>query len=592
MAFVKVRTEEKKETARKVLSLFFDLDPEGIAAAAGQSQFAGKKELWNEPFEFRTGALRLRPYQQAALQAVVSAFRDGKQSAAISLPTGCGKTIVFLTLARAVVEKGGRVLIIAHRDELILQPIEKLDLVWPEHPSVGVIKEKQFKPDRKIVLASIQTLWRRLEKLKEGFDLVVVDEAHHAAAGTYRKSLERLFELNPDMKVLGVSATFFRKDDLSLREIFEEVVFEYPLLEAISDAYLCGIKYLALKTNTSLDDVRFDYRAGDFSASQLASAINTPERNEFAVESWLKHASDRKTIAFCVDIQHSCDLAEAFKNRGIKAEVISGQTPLSERRRLLKAFARGEIPVITNCMVLTEGFDDPAVDCLLLARPTASKGLYIQMVGRGLRLYPDKQDCLILDLVDNSNRHTLVGIADLDPKVKKKMELEKAVGKAQEGKAFCLDRNTAAELLDKELEQKELFDPNAFHWARGKHGWAASLGNRRTLYIRCIRQGRTQKELYRPFLIEEGTIRPLTIKPVSLDLAFGIANGVLRDQGTELLYQPDAFWRQAPPTRKQKELCEKWGLEVPKTRGEASDLITAFMAEWMFKKFSRNSRVN
>ena len=497
--------------------------------------------------------LPLRPYQRRALSRILDAYLDGRQSVAISLPTGCGKTIIFLALARGVVEAGGRVLIVAHRDELILQPIEKLSLVWPEAPEPGVIKAERFEPDRSIALASVQTLWRRLD---------------------------RLLELNPAIKVLGVSATLFRRDGESLREIFEEVIFEYSVLEAISDGYLCGIDYRAVKTGCDLSDVRFDYRAGDFAISQLAQTVNTPERNEFAVETWLSLAEGRKTIAFCVDVKHAHDLAETFRAYGVEAQTVTGQTPLEERRAMLKAFARGEIPVITNCQVLTEGFDDPAVDCLLLARPTASKALYVQMVGRGLRLYPGKKDCLVIDLLDNSSRHSLVSIADLDPRLKRRIELEEAVGRGSR-ESVHLDLTLASQILG--IEERQIFDPSAFYWARGEHGWAASLGDGRTLYIREVKKTKRQ-ELYVPYLIEREGIRPLTSRPVDLELAFGVANGVLRDQGAAALYKPDASWRNYPPTEKQIEFCERWGLPIPDTKGEASDLITLTIAEWAFRK--------
>lgn len=524
--------------------------------------------------------LPLRSYQTRALERILGAYIDGRQSVAISLPTGCGKTIVFLSLARGVVEAGGRVLIVAHRDELILQPIEKLSLVWPEVPEPGVIKAERFDPDRPIVLASIQTLWRRLDRLSQGFDLFVIDEAHHAAASTYRKALDRLFELNPTMKVLGVSATLYRKDGESLREVFEEVAFEYSVLEAIADGFLCGIDYRAVRTGCDLSEVWFDYRAGDFSVSQLAETVNTTERNRFAVETWLELARGRKAIAFCVDIKHACDLAETFRAYGVEAQTVTGETPLEERRAMLKAFARGEIPVITNCQVLTEGFDDPAVDCLLLARPTASKALYVQMVGRGLRLYPGKKDCLVIDLVDNSSRHSLVSIADLDPKFKRRVELEEAVGRGSR-ESVQLDLALASQILG--VEERQIFDPSAFCWAKGEHGWAASLGDGRTLYIRQVNRTR-RGELFVPYLIGRKGIRPLTSRPVDIELAFGVANGVLRDQGAAALYKPEASWRNYPPSERQVEFCERWGLPRPKTKGEASDLITLAIAEWAFKK--------
>ncbi|OAQ20344.1 DEAD/DEAH box helicase [Thermosulfurimonas dismutans] len=555
----------------------------GFKISLPHEEVSGQGLLWS--LVRSRSDLPLRPYQRTALEHILDAYLDGRQSVAISLPTGCGKTIVFLALARGVVEAGGRVLIVAHRDELILQPIEKLSLVWPGAPEPGVIKAERFEPGRPIVLASIQTLWRRLDRLVQGFDLVVIDEAHHAAASTYRMALDRLLELKPAMKVLGVSATLFRRDGESLREIFKEVVFEYSVLEAIADGYLCGIDYRAVKTGCDLSGVRFDYRAGDFAVNQLAQTVNTPERNTFAVETWLELAEGRKTIAFCVDIKHAHDLAETFRAYGVEAQTVTGQTPLEERRAMLKAFARGEIPVITNCQVLTEGFDDPAVDCLLLARPTASKALYIQMVGRGLRLYPGKKNCLVIDLVDNSSRHSLVSIADLDSKLKRRIELEEAVGRGSR-ENVQLDLSLASQILG--VEERQVFDPSAFYWARGEYGWAASLGDGRTLYIRQTKKTK-REELFVPYLIEREGIRPLTSRPVDIELAFGVANGVLRDQGAAALYKPDASWRNYPPTEKQIEFCERWGLPRPRTKGEASDLITLAIAEWAFKKNIRSA---
>ncbi|WP_456369732.1 DEAD/DEAH box helicase [Thermodesulfatator atlanticus] len=524
--------------------------------------------------------LPLRPYQERALLRILDAYLEGRQSVAISLPTGCGKTIVFLALVRGVVEAGGRVLIVAHRDELILQPVEKLSLVWSGAPEPGIIKAERFEPERPIVLASVQTLWRRLDRLPRGFDLVVIDEAHHAAASTYRLAIDRLLELNPATKVLGVSATLFRRDGESLREIFEEVVFEYSVLEAIADGYLCGIDYRAARTGCDLSGVRFDYRARDFAVGQLSRAVNIPERNEFAVETWLELAEGRKTIAFCVDVKHAHDLAETFRAHGVEARTVTGQTPLEERRAMLKAFARGEIPVVTNCQVLTEGFDDPAVDCLPLARPTASKGLYVQMVGRGLRLYPGKKNCLVIDLLDNSSRHSLVSIADLDPKLKRRMELEEAVGRGAR-ESLELEPDLASQILG--VEERKIFDPSAFHWACGENGWTASLGDGRTLYIRKVKKTK-QGELFIPYLIERESVRALTSRPVDIELAFGVANGVLKDQGAAALYSPDAAWRDLPPTEKQIELCERWGLSIPETKGEAADIITLAIAEGAFKR--------
>jgi superfamily II DNA or RNA helicase len=555
-------------------------------AAVNGTQMNAEAPAMSYPFDrVSRSDLPLRPYQEAAARSVLDFYGNGGHSGAVSLPTGTGKTILFLALARGICEAGGRAMVIAHRGELIRQPLEKLDLVWPGHPPAGIIKAKTFEPGYPVVIASIQTLWRRLDRISQAFDFVVIDEAHHASAGTYRKSLDRLLELDPGMKVLGVSGTLFRTDDQALGEVFESVLCEYSTLEAISDGWLCSLDYRVLETSNDLDSVGFNYRAGDFKMGELSRAVNTPERNDLAVQIWLEQAGDRKTLAFTVDVQHALDLAEAFQGAGIQAEAITGKTPVQERRSLLRAFAAGEISVITNCLVLTEGFDDPSVDCLLLARPTASKVLYAQMVGRGLRIFPNKTDCLILDLVDANRRHSLVTLADLDPGLKRRSELEAALGR-ENGSGFKVDPALAQEIVNPTVRERIVFDPSQFHWAKGKNGWAVSLGDGQTLYVR-----EEAGETFSPFLIgrrEDGSpIRSLSTKAVSLEIAFGIANGILHDRGAEKLYQPDAGWRRYVPSEKQAALLDRMGYSVPATKGEAADLITLHFAEKVYCRRNR-----
>lgn len=531
--------------------------------------------------------LPLRPYQRQALQAVIAAFREGKRAVGISLPTGTGKTIIFCALTRGMVEAGGRVLVVVHRDELLQQTLEKLSLVYPDHPPVGVVKAKDFEPDCSVVVASVQTLWRRLDKMREPFDLVVIDEAHHTAADTYLKSVNHFRELNPDVRILGVSATFFRADEKALKCVFEDVVFEYSILEAIADRYLVPLEYYSIKTFVNLDDVGFDYNRGDFVISQLSAAVNTPERNGAIVEAWLERAKGRSTIAFTVDVAHAIDLAQAFREAGVEAYAVTGKTPLEERRWLLEQFKNCKVPVITNCQVLTEGFDAPNASCILLARPTASRVLYAQMVGRGLRLHPDKESCLILDVHDLCTKKALCTFADLDQRIKEYLSAQSAPGDKQ-GEIMVLDAETVADILDWEAEMRQVFDPNIFHWVPVSYGWAVSLPpkifSRTTVHIVKIpRRGKEEQERYWAIAVEGGKVRKLTTKPLSdLELVYGVAVEFVRfnaGASCEVLYHKDAEWRQKPPSFSQKNLLLSLGLRVPKTRGEASDLLTKYFAE-------------
>ncbi len=335
----------------------------------------------------------LRSYQTECLEAIHNAKARGIARPLVSMATGLGKTLVFSALAK---EMNRRTLIVAHRDELIRQAIDKLQLVWPESsPLIGVVKGELHQPDSHIVVASIQSASRegRIIDLKRaGFDLLIIDEAHHAAAPTYERLIRDLgfLDNSTGKLLLGVTATPKRGDGVGLSSIFQEIVFSRSIAWGIKSGYLSPLIGRRISTRLSLNGVQT--QAGDFVAAQLSRAINIPGRNKLIVESYVRYASDRmKTIAFCADVKHSQDLAEAFRKAGISSVAIHGGMEIDERRHVLSLFEGGEIRVITNCAVLTEGFDSPLVDSILLCRPTKSEGLYVQSVGRGTRVSPGKE---------------------------------------------------------------------------------------------------------------------------------------------------------------------------------------------------------
>lgn len=398
----------------------------------------------------------LRPYQFNAGTALEEAFFDHHQNRVlIKKPTGTGKTVWFAALLQAFPrlkawlesfpEKEQRMLVIAHREELLDQAAEKIRAA---NPGLTVSVEQG---DRiasvysDVIVASIQTLsamkFRRLRRLtaRMKFRVVVVDEAHHAAASTYRTALVHLGFLpaadasdkeddieavtHDDVKVMeeslrgwdgiapkdrlliGVTATPNRSDAIGLGCVFQTLAFSYALKQAIADGWLVPIVPWVIETASTLDAVRTT--AGEFNQKDLAVAVNNEQRNELAVAAWYDNGQRRSTLAFTVDVQHAHDLAEAFRAAGVRAAAISGETPKDERRATLAAYTRGEVEVITNCMVLTEGTDLPRTGCILHAKPTKSATLYEQMTGRGLRLFPDKPDCIVIDLVDIARRHSL-----------------------------------------------------------------------------------------------------------------------------------------------------------------------------------------
>lgn len=360
-----------------------------------------------------TGRFTLRPYQRDAIAAVISARRRGVRRQVVCLPTGAGKTVIFSELARMARKP---VLVLAHRTELVQQAADKLaraigsaDLVAVEQGSL------RAPPGVRVVVGSIRSLRStRIERLQESrdFGLVIYDECHHAAADDNLRVLRELgcFDDGWTGTLLGVTATPVRGDGLGLDEVFEEMVFHRGMLDLISEGYLAPLRGFRVTTAADLSAVR---PAGkDLDVESLEEAVDIEERNALVARSIQELARDRRTIAFCVTIAHATNLAKALNALGVPAGIIHGHLRPEDRAAVLKRFRDEKIAVLTNVGVLTEGFDDPGVSCIAMARPTRSSGLYAQCVGRGTRLAPGKADCLVLDFVDLSDL-SLVSLPDL-----------------------------------------------------------------------------------------------------------------------------------------------------------------------------------
>lgn len=348
-----------------------------------------------------------RPYQKKAIACVLRAMALGQRQGLIVCPTGVGKTRLAAWLAS---ELNVPTIFLAHRDELIRQTAEAFAVCWPA-ARIGVIKAERNEWEGKdVVVASVQSMNpRRLEAIpRNRFGLVIGDEAHHAAAPTWTQALT-YFDAGYR---LGLSATPDRLDGKGLADLFGgEPVFSYSLRQAIQDGWLVRITQKAIVTESSLDGVTV--RAGEFATKELADAVNTPERNHAICQAYLEAGAERRAIAFCVDIAHAFALSFAFQDFGVKAAAIDGGMNAEDRRDILAKFRAGKIQVLANCEILTEGFDDPGVSCVLMARPTKSRALYTQCVGRALRLHPGKTDALVLDITDNCRQHKLICALDL-----------------------------------------------------------------------------------------------------------------------------------------------------------------------------------
>ena len=374
-----------------------------------------------------------RPYQVAAKESVSDGLKDGVRQQLIQMATGTGKTIVFAKLYEHLKSLiPGKMLVLANREELIDQNINKLKLV---NPSLRVDKEMADHhadpTNADIVVASVATLGRKGTKRLEGYDwsqfgTIVIDEAHHSVASSYTNILEAcgVLEESSNKLLVGVTATPQRGDGQALAKIYKKVVFSYPLRKAIEDGWLVEIRGYKASSSVSLDGIKTV--AGEYEQKVLAETVNTPERNQLVVRSWLDYGQDRQTVIFAVDIKHAKDLAEMFRVNGVNTEAVWGVDP--DRADKIERHKRGEIKILVNVAVLTEGYDDWRIGCIVLASPTKSPVKFTQMIGRGTRLeegcgnlhniieepeHPFKRDCVVIDVVDNSSRNTLVTLPTL-----------------------------------------------------------------------------------------------------------------------------------------------------------------------------------
>ncbi len=526
-------------------------------------------------------AVSLRPYQRDALAAIQVARTSGKCAALVVMPTGTGKTIVFVSLAQRA---NVRTLILAHTEELLTQPRDKLLALYPE-ADVGIIGGGYDEPGHQITIASVQSAWRdrRIQQLASaGIRLVIVDEAHHAVAATYLRVLEAVRAGQPGGAfLLGVTATPLRSDGQSISGIFGEPVAMCTLPEMIEQQYLADLKGLRVVTDTSLDGVAT--RGGDFAETALAERVDTPGRNDQIVRLWQEHAADRLSLAFCANVAHAHHLSDAFRHAGISAAAVDGSMPRDDRRQVLADFAAGKVRVLTNCAVLTEGYDNPEASCVVLARPTQSQSLFIQMVGRGARLAPGKKDCLVLDVTDASSRHKLVQLPDLvngsygnqdDQDEREKREAAKTKGKPH-ATTYSLRE---ALVGPSKLESVNL--TKSYAWKRDASGYRLDLAQGVTLVLRR-QPSSTAYDALR--LLPHGREERLSPQPLPLGYAQAIAEHAaeLIEQGAAHLVDRGAPWRHQPASEKQIWLLRKNRIKhsTDITKGEASDLLAVVFAK-------------
>mgnify|MGYP002770219040 FL=1 len=410
--------------------------------------------------------MELRPYQQEAREAVEHQWREVDRTLLV-LPTGCGKTIVFASVTADRVSAGDRVLILAHRGELLEQAADKLRQAVGLGCAVEKAGESCLGSWYRVVVGSVQTLMRekRLEQFPpDYFGTIVIDEAHHAVSDSYRRILDHF----SDAKVLGVTATPDRGDMRDLGVVFESLAYEYTLPRAIREGYLTPIQ--ALTVPLTLDISGVSMQSGDFKASEIDTALD-PYLEQIAGE-MAQLCADRKTVVFLPLVKTSQKFRDILNASGFRAAEVNGES--TDRAEVLADFDAGKYNVLCNSMLLTEGWDCPSVDCVVVLRPTKVRGLYCQMVGRGTRLSPGKGNLLLLDFLWMTERHELCHPASLiceSEEVARRMtenlaeetgcpvDLEEAVQQASEDVIAQREEALAKQLEEMRKRKRRLVDP-------------------------------------------------------------------------------------------------------------------------------------
>ena len=531
----------------------------------------------------------LRPYQTEALEAVLSSEAKGISKQLIVLPTGSGKTVIFSHLPM-IRKESTPMLVIAHRAELLHQAKNKIQQMNP-NLIVEIEQAQNIAGKVDVVVASVPTMGRansdRIEKFsKDYFKTIIIDEAHHAAAPTYRRIVDYF---QPNL-LLGVTATPQRSDSTRLIDVFQEIVYYKTIEDLIKQGWLTRLVGYRIKTETDLTEI--EVSDGDFVQSQLQDAVNNPKRNASIVAAYQEICKERKTLVFAAGVQHAKDLALSFTKNSIVTEVILGETPDEERSTILQKFRNNEIKVLINVGVLTEGFDEPSVQAIILARPTKSTLLYTQVVGRGTRLDEGKENCLIIDISDTTKGKKPIGLPTLlglPPDFD--LNGQDLVDIAEEYKSLeYLSPARAMQCLSSEdiilqYKQVNLFmpvPPNKVVLQYSKLIWSEisdnlyrlTINNHESLSIYQDTLGRWTVEYYD---VNKKYKQTLVYQP-DMRQAFVSSDVWIQDNRSEALTLLDsnAAWRADGPTPAQSKFLKSRGIAVTPemTKGFASQIIS------------------
>ena len=548
----------------------------------------------------------LRPYQQEALDAVVSNANNGIKKQLVVLPTGAGKTVIFSQLP-IIKPDTLPMLVLAHRSELLDQARSK---ILDCNPNLTVeIEQAERKAGRvDVVVASVATLGRnntpRIEEYpKDYFKSIVIDEAHHAAAPSYRRIIDYF---SPDF-LLGVTATPQRSDSTRLIDVFDEIVYYRTIQDLIQEGWLSPLVGYRVKTSTDISEV--EIQNGEYSQSQLEEKIDNPERNAHVVAAYRNLAMDKKALVYASGVRHAENLALSFRQASVETAVIVGTTPREERETILAQFAKGQISVIVNVGVLTEGFDEPSLEAIIIAKPTRSTLLYTQIVGRGTRLFEGKKHCIIIDIADTTKGKKPIGLPTLlgmPPEFDLQgQSLTDVAEKFEELETYC--PGEAVRVLNPEDIQVaytriNLFmppPPNPVVLEYSKLVWAEiaedefhlGLNNSESMRIKCDTLGRWNVTLH------DNTQKSTRVLGIAPDMREAFARSdrwIQSNRASSVsLLDSSAAWRADSPTDSQQKLLKRIGVPITSdmTKGMASQIISRYYEnnpkpKWLQNKIS------
>ena len=444
--------------------------------------------------------LELKEHQKAALKALEQ-MRDNSETIALLYhATGTGKTTTAVLDAKRC---GGRVLFIAHTQELVDQATKRFRELWV-NTTVGRYCEAIKQPRAHVVCASVQSVALHLEEFKDDdFDYLIVDEAHHAAADTYQKVLAYF---KPAF-TLGLTATPERADDKSILEIFKNTAHKLDIQTAVEIGELVPVRCIRIHTNIDLTKVRFN--SVQYNIRDLESKIYVPERNKLIVDTWMQYVKDKRSVVFCASVKHAEQIAELFRAQGIQAAAVSGGMKKSERMEFQEKFVNREIQVLCACDLLNEGWDCPEIEVLFMARPTMSKVLYTQQLGRGMRLYAGKESLMVFDFVDNASQynapyslHRLFRLKDYQPG---KLAVAPGARKAAEDDLYAKGEKPEA-LVDWPVDATDYELVDIFNWQEQAAGMISQM--------EFVRRVDVQTETVERY-VREGKLVPDLVVPMS-----------------------------------------------------------------------------